>query len=207
MTGVCIGGGVQEGEGCRDAHRASEKYRITSNEMPATDKEACLVVAEVQTSGERVGFFVLFSFSVLFCLLFSQPHSSVFQHRLCVPVLRGHQASGPFASQHEAGTPSLAVLHAVGLPAVWFSRLGAHRWLESAIPEQPFGILPEASEQMVDFTCLPWRDYTDFIVTFLSRLLWGMKQSRCCESCRTQAILQSSLNPGRSAFTLHRPVS
>lgn len=69
MTGVCIGGGAQEGEGCRDAHRASEKYQITSKEMPATDKEACLVVAEVQTSGERVGFFVLFSFSVLFCFV------------------------------------------------------------------------------------------------------------------------------------------
>ena len=44
----------KKGEGCPGGHRASENYRITSNKMPATDKEACLVVAEVPTSGKRV---------------------------------------------------------------------------------------------------------------------------------------------------------
>lgn len=63
----------RKGEGCLDAHKTSKKCKITPNKMPATDKEAYLVVAEVQTSGESVG--ILLSCFVCFC--FSQLHSSI----------------------------------------------------------------------------------------------------------------------------------
>lgn len=57
--------------GC--SQNIKKKCKITPNKMPATDKEAYLVVAEVQTSGESVG--ILLSCFVCFC--FSQLHSSI----------------------------------------------------------------------------------------------------------------------------------
>lgn len=52
-----------------------KKCKITPNKMPATDKEAYLVVAEVQTSGESVGIllscFVFLFFSTTFFDSFS----------------------------------------------------------------------------------------------------------------------------------------
>lgn len=50
--------------------------RITPNKMSATDKEACLVVAEVQTSGESVGLLLFFLFVFFFSTTFFDSFSN-----------------------------------------------------------------------------------------------------------------------------------
>lgn len=66
MRGWEAGDEGQERRKMSGCSQSIRKGRITPNKMPAIDKEACLVVAEVQTSGESVGFYC-----------FSQLHSSI----------------------------------------------------------------------------------------------------------------------------------
>lgn len=125
--------------------RAPENYRITANKKPATEKDSCSAVAEVQTSRKKSMYFLKYTVPFLLqrkpgvCVLWEPSGFLRLHFQMCIPAFP-KASSSPVRNRIAA--PPCSAPSSLGrqIPAVLLSRIQASRWLEFTVLKQYFAI-------------------------------------------------------------------